>query len=116
MQLLQEAKCSRLSTNLPNLFLVETSNIYQLEDNIFVQILHAPLVTPHNLMPLYEFIPMSVHFNFSCNISVTPDVSINNLNAVVHSESYQTLSSSDLQYCIKMRDTYFYKERNVILT
>jgi hypothetical protein len=73
-----------------NLFLVKTSYIYQSNKNILVLILHVPLVTPHNLMPLYEFILMQVHFNFSSNVSVTPDVSVNNMIAVRHSESYQT--------------------------
>ncbi len=80
-----------------DLFLVETSYIYRPEENIFILILHILLVTPHNLMLLYEFIPMPVHFDFSGKISVTPDVGINNMIAVGHYESYQTLSSSDLQ-------------------
>jgi hypothetical protein len=54
-----------------DLFLVETSYIYHPEENIFVLILHVPLASPHNLMPLIKFIPMPVHFNFSCNVSVT---------------------------------------------
>jgi hypothetical protein len=54
-----------------DLFLVETSYINHPEENILVFILHAPLVSPHNLMPLIKFIPMLVHFNFSCNVSVT---------------------------------------------
>jgi len=55
-----------------NLFLVETSYIYKPDEKMFVLVLHVPLVTPHNLMPLYKFIPLPVHFNFSGNISVTP--------------------------------------------
>jgi hypothetical protein len=35
-----------------DIFLVETSYIYKPEDNTFVLILHVPLVSPHNLMPL----------------------------------------------------------------
>jgi hypothetical protein len=81
-----------------------------------VIILHVPLVKPDNLMPLYEFILMPVHFNFSGKVSVTPDVGINNMITVGHYESYQTLSSSDLQNSIKMGETYFSKERNVLLT
>ena len=99
-----------------DLFLVETSYIYKPEDKTFVLVLHVPLVTPHNLMPLYEFIPLPVHFNFSGNISVTPEVGINNMIAVGHSQSYQELSSTDLQGCNKMGETYFCKGRNVLLT
>ena len=99
-----------------DLFLVETSYIYKPEDKTFVLVLHVPLVTPHNLMPLYEFIPLPVHFNFSGNVSVTPEVGINNMIAVGHSQSYQELSSADLQGCNKMGETYFCKGRNVLLT
>jgi len=78
--------------------------------------LHVLLVTPHNLMPLFKFIPLLVHFDFSGNISVTPEVSTNNMITVGHSQSYQLISSSDLQTCNKMGETYFCKGRNVLLT
>jgi hypothetical protein len=99
-----------------DLFLVETSYIYKPEEKTFVLVLHVPLVTPHNLMPLYEFIPLPIHFNFSGNVSVTPEVGANNMIAVGHSQSYQELSSTDLQGCNKMGETYFCKGRNVLLT
>jgi hypothetical protein len=98
-----------------DLFLVEASYIYKPDEKTFVLVLHVPLVTPHNLMPLFEFIPLPIHFNFTSNVSVTPEVGYNNMIAVGHSESYQLISSSDLQDCNKMGDTYFCKGRNVLL-
>jgi hypothetical protein len=98
-----------------DLFLVETSYVYKPDEKTFVLVLHVPLVTPHNFMPLFEFIPLPVYFNFSSNVMVTPEVGANNMIAVGHSESYQLLSSSDLQNCNKMGDTYFCKGRNVLL-
>jgi hypothetical protein len=52
-----------------DLFLVETSYIYKPDEKTFILVLHVPLVAPHNLMPLYESIPLPVHFNFSGNVS-----------------------------------------------
>jgi hypothetical protein len=98
-----------------DLFLVETSFIYKPDEKTFVLVLHVPLVTPHNLMPLFEFIPLPVYFNFTSNVTVTPEVGSNNMIAVGHSESYQLLSSSDLQNCNKLGETYFCKGRNVLL-
>jgi hypothetical protein len=98
-----------------DLFLVETSYVYKPDEKTFVLVLHVPLVTPHNLMPLFEFIPLPVYFNFSSNVTVTPEVGPNNMIAVGHSESYQLLSSSDLQNCNKLGDTYFCKGRNFLL-
>jgi hypothetical protein len=98
-----------------DLFLVETSYVYKPDEKSFVLVLHVPLVTPHNLMPLFEFIPLPVYFNFSSNVTVTPEVGPNNMIAVGHSESYQLLSSSDLQNCNKLGETYFCKGRNVLL-
>jgi hypothetical protein len=95
---------------------VETSYIYKPHEKTFVLVLHVPLVTPHNLMPLYEFIPLPVHFYFSGNVSITPEVGVTNIIAVGHSQSYQLLSSTDLQSCNKMGETYFFKGRNVLLT
>jgi hypothetical protein len=99
-----------------DLFLVETSYVYKPDEKIFVLVMHVPLVAPQNLMQLYEFIPLPVHFNFSGNVSVTPEVGNDNMIAVGHSQSYQIISSSDLQTCNKMGETYFCKGRNVLLT
>jgi hypothetical protein len=85
-----------------DLFLVETSYIYKPDENTFVLVLHIPLVALHKLMPLFEFSPLPVHFNFSGNDSVTPEVGNKNMIAVGHSQSYQIISSSDLQTCNKM--------------
>jgi hypothetical protein len=46
---------------------------------MFVLILHVPLVSPHYLMPLYEFIPLLIHFNFSRNVSVTGEQPLEDL-------------------------------------
>ena len=99
-----------------DLFLVETSYVYKPDEKLFVLVMHVPLVAPQNLMQLHEFIPLPVHFNFSGNVSVTPEVGNDNMIAVGHSQSYQIISSSDLQTCNKMGDTYFCKGRNVLLT
>jgi len=98
-----------------DLFLVETSFIYKPDEKTFVLVLHVPLVTPHNLMPLFELIPLPVYFNFTGNVTITPEVGSNNMITVGHSESYQLLSSSDLQNCNKLGETYFCKGRNVLL-
>lgn len=57
-----------------DLFLIKTLYIYRPDKNTFVLILHMPLVSPHNLIPLYEFLPLPVHFNFSSNVSITFDL------------------------------------------
>jgi hypothetical protein len=98
-----------------DLLLVEMSYIYKPDNNTFMLVLHVTLVAPHNLMPLFEFIPLPVHFNFSGNVSVTPEVQNENMIAIGHSQSYQIISSSDLQTCNKMGETYFCKGRNVLL-
>ncbi len=49
-----------------DLFLVETSYIYKPEEKTFVLVLHVPLVTPHNLMPLYNL------FHYQ-SISISPE-------------------------------------------
>jgi hypothetical protein len=88
-----------------DLLLVETSYIYRPDDNTFILVLHLPLVSPHNLMPLYKFIPLPIYFNFSSNVSLTPEVGNINMIAVRHLKLYQILSSSDLRNCIKMGET-----------
>jgi hypothetical protein len=77
---------------------------------------HIPLVSNANLLELYEFLPLPIHFNFSANISITPDVGQNNLLAIGHSKSFQTISSSDLHSCLHLGDTFFCKGRKVMET
>jgi hypothetical protein len=98
------------------LFQVEVSHLYDPKTMQFTLIVHIPLVSNATLLELYEFLPLSIHFNFSANISITPDVSQNNLLAIGHSKSFQTISSSDLHSCLHLGDTFFCKGRKVMET
>jgi hypothetical protein len=92
-----------------DLFQVEVSHLFDPKTLQFTLIEHIPLVSNDNLMELYKFLPLPIHFNFSANISITPDVSQNNLLAIGHSKSFQTISSSDLH----LGYTFFCKGRKV---
>jgi len=46
------------------------------------------------------------HFNFSANVSITPDVGLNNLLAIEHTKSFQTICSTDLHTCLHLRDKF----------
>ncbi len=99
-----------------DLFQVEVSHLFDPKTLQFTLIVHIPLVSNTNLLELYEFLPLPIHFNFSANISITPDVGQNNLLAIGHSKSFQTISSSDLHSCLHLRDTFFCKGRKVMET
>ncbi len=99
-----------------DLFQVEVSHLYDPKTMQFTLIVHIPLVSNANLLELYEFLPLLIHFNFSANISITPDVGQNNLLAIGHSKSFQTISSSDLHSCLHLGDTFFCKGRKVMET
>jgi hypothetical protein len=96
-----------------DLFQVEVSHLYNPKVLQFMLIIHIPLVSNANLLELYEFLPLPIHFNFSANISITPDVGQNNLLAIGHSKSFQTISSTNLHSCLLLRDTFFCKGRKV---
>jgi hypothetical protein len=74
------------------------------------------MVSNSNLLKLYEFLPLPINFNFATNISITPDIGPTNLLAISHSQSLQTISSSDLHACIHLGDTFFCKGRKVMET
>jgi hypothetical protein len=78
---------------------LEVSFIYRQEEQTLILILHVPFVETEHLLPLYEFISLSFHFNFSANISVIPEVGRAYLIAICETETFQTLSSSDLASC-----------------
>jgi hypothetical protein len=90
-----------------DLFQAEVSHLY---DPKMLQFMHIPLISNANLLELYEFLPLPIHFNFSANISITPDVGQNNLYAI--GKSFQTISSTDLH----SSSTFFCKRRKVMET
>jgi hypothetical protein len=99
-----------------DLFQVEVSHLYDPKTLQFTLIIHIPLVSSTNLLELYEFLPLPIHFNFSSNVSITPDVGQGNLLAIGHSKSFKTISSTDLHSCLHLRDTFFCKGRKVMET
>jgi hypothetical protein len=99
-----------------DLFQVEVFHLYDHKTLQFTLIIHIPLVSNANLLELYKFLLLPIHFNFSANVSITPDIGLNNLLAIGHSESFQTISSTDLHSCLHLGDTFFCKGRKVTET
>jgi hypothetical protein len=84
---------------------------------MFMCVAHQKLVINLDLTWKQSFlIPLLIHFNFSSNVSITPDVGQDNLLAIEHSESFQTISSRDLHSFLHLRDTFFSKGRKVMET
>ncbi len=99
-----------------DLFQIEVSHLYMPATNKFTLILHVPMVSNANLLNLYEFWPLPIHFNFAANILIMPGVGLTNLLAIGHSQSFQTISSSNLHACLHLGDTFFCKGRKVMET
>ncbi len=93
-----------------DLFQIEVSHLYTPATIEFMLILHVPMVSNANLLNLYEFLPLPIHFNFTANISITPDVRPTNLLTIGHSQSFQTISSSDLHTCLHLRHFLLQRE------
>ncbi len=74
------------------------------------------MVTNSNLLDLYEFLPLPIHFNFASNISIMSDIGQTNLLAIGHSQSFQAISGTDLYACLHLGDTFFCKGRKVMET
>jgi hypothetical protein len=79
-------------------------------------VLYIPMVCKANLLDLYGFLQLPIHFNYAMNISVTLDVGATNLLTIGHSKSFQTISSSDLHSCLHLGDTFFCKGRKMMET
>jgi hypothetical protein len=62
-----------------DLFQVEVSHLFDPKTLQFTLIVHILLVSNANLLELYKFLPLPIHFNFTANVSITPDVGQNNL-------------------------------------
>ncbi len=57
-----------------DLYKLEVSFIHCQEEETAIIILHIPFIKADNLLALYEFVSLPIHFNFSTNISVIPEV------------------------------------------
>jgi len=99
-----------------DLYKLEVSFIHRPEQQTIILILHVPFVDAQQLLPLYEFVSLPIHFNFSANISVVPDVGQADLIAIGDTETFQTLSSSDLAGCRRLGQTFFCTGSSVLKT
>jgi hypothetical protein len=77
-----------------DLFQVEVSHLFDPKTLQFTLIVHIPLVSNANILEIYEFLPLPIHFNFSANVSITLDVGQNNLLAIGHSKSFHCIHAS----------------------
>jgi hypothetical protein len=73
------------------------------------------MVANLNLLSLYKFLPLPIHFDFAANISIMPDVGETNLLAIGHSQSFQAISSTTYA-CLHLGDTFICKGRKVMET
>jgi hypothetical protein len=74
-----------------DLFQVEVSHPYDPKMLQFTLIVHIPLISNANRLEHYKFLLLPIHFNFTANISIAPDVRQNHLLAIGHSKSIQTI-------------------------
>jgi hypothetical protein len=99
-----------------DLYKLEVSLIHRPEEQNIILILHVPFVEAEQLLPLYEFVSLPIHFNFSANISVVPDVGRTDLIAIGDTETFKTLSSSNLAGCRRLGQTFFCEGSSVLKT
>jgi hypothetical protein len=99
-----------------DLYKLKVSFIHRPEEQTIILILHVSFVEAQKLLPLYEFVSLPIHFNFSANISVVPDVGRADLIAIGDTETFQTLSSSDLAGCRRLGQTFFCSGSSVLKT
>jgi len=75
--------------NFPlDLFQIEALHLCTQAMKQFTLILHISMVSNTNLLYCYEFLPLPIHFNFSANISITPDICSTNLLGIGHPKSF----------------------------
>ncbi len=95
---------------------IQVPHLYTQATNKFILILQVPMVSNSNILDLFEFLPLPIHFNFTTNIPITPDLGMTNSLTIGYSQSFQTISSSDLQSCLHLWDTFFCNGKKVMET
>jgi len=98
-----------------DLYILYTSFIHRPEEQLVILIL-IPFVETENLLPFYEFISLHIYFNFSSDVSIIPDVGKPDLIPIGNTETFQTLSTSNLANCKCLGQTFFCEGRTVLQT
>jgi hypothetical protein len=99
-----------------DLYKLDVSFIHWPEEYTIILILHVPFIVADHLLTLNEFVSLPIHFDFRANISVVPEVGWADLIAIGDTNSFQTLSSSDLANCKRLGMTFFYEGCRVLKT
>ena len=115
-KLAKEQQLENFIHHTSDLYQLETSYLYNPENKTFSIILHIPLVQKENLLKMYKFVPLPLNTQLTSNHSLMPDVGNRDNIAVRGTEAYKVLSHSDLHKCLKMGNTHFCRNSNVLST
>jgi len=115
-KLAKEQQLENFIHHTSDLYQLETSYLYNPENKTFSIILHIPLVQKENLLKMYKFVPLPLNTQLTSNHSLMPDVGNRDIIAVRGTEAYKVLSHSDLHKCLKMGNTHFCRNSNVLST
>jgi len=99
-----------------DLYKLNVAFIHQPEEYTIILILHVPIVEADHLLTLYEFVSLPIHFDFSANISVMLEVGQADLIAIGDTNSFETLSSSDLANCKHLGVSFFCEGCTILKT
>jgi hypothetical protein len=103
-------------------FIKEPSDLFQLPTSFqfnstsleFVVYVHVPLVSPANLMTLYQYVPAPILISPASPYSLTPELDNNNLIAYNEDDTFKVVSLNELNACINLGNAYFCKGRSII--
>ena len=115
-KLAKEQQLENFIHHTSDLYQLETSYLYNPANKTFSIILHIPLVQKENLLKMYKFVPLPLNTQLTSNHSLMPDVGNRDIIAVRGTEAYKVLSHSDLHKCLKMGNTHFCRNSNVLST
>ena len=106
--LCKEHHYEQLIHHTSDLYQLETSFLYNPENQTFSTILHIPLVKKENLLQLYRFIPAPLNTDLTAGHSLAPQVGHQDLIAVnSNSTIFKVLSKTDLVPCLEIGNYHF---------
>jgi hypothetical protein len=69
-----------------DLFQIDVSHLYTPAKNELSLILHIPMVANSNILNLYEFLLLPIHFNFATNLSIMHKPACNRTLAIISND------------------------------
>lgn len=99
-----------------DLFAMPISYMYNLDEKHLEFFIHVPMSRPEQILDMYEFLPFPMTMTSDRSRVALPRPGPYNVLAYNQDRQYQTLSTTELHGCFRLKRVHYCKQRQVLKT